>query len=316
MSKKLTWVIAHEPYHLFINAASQFSEEIFAETNGEYEIEVLGLSDWAKRQGIDISVHFKDRERVVQLVNDGTIDIATTYIETLGKIEKDLYVLGMPFLFNDDDHATDVLDGVIGESLLSKLSAKSNVQGLAFTYSGGFRIMPGSQALETFEDFYNMPVACSHSPVSFDTFKATGADPRPMAIDAVKSAITSGEVKAGSTTYARFFASGYNDVAEVINDTQHSLFLTSMITNSKLWNGMSPKTRAIFKQAALKAAKLEREESVRDNTRVQAEAAKSGIPTIIMPSNEKLKLVNATKSIYSKYYTYFSSGLLSSIERH
>lgn len=315
MSKKLTWVIAHEPYHLFINAASQFADEIFEETNGAYSIEVLGLNDWAAQKGIDISVHFKDRERVVKLVDEGVIDIATTYIETLGRIEKDLYVLGMPFLFNDDDHATDILDGTIGDALLSKLSQKSNIQGLAFTYSGGFRIMPGRKALETFSDFYNMPVACSHSPVSFDIFKATGADPKPMAIDAVKGAITRGEVEAGSTTYARFFASGYNDVAEVINDTQHSLFLTSMVTNKQLWDNMSPKTRSIFKRAALRAAKLERQESVADNTRIQKEAKEVGIETIIMPQKEKIKLVNATKSIYDKYYTYFSPGLLRSIER-
>lgn len=315
MSKKLTWVIAHEPYYLFINAASQFADEIFRETNGAYQIEVLGLDEWAARNNIDISVHFKDREKVVKLVDEGVIDIATTYIETLGRIEKDFYVLGMPFLFNDDNHATDILDGVIGNALLGKLSQNSNLQGLAFTYSGGFRIMPGKRALETFADFYEMPVACSHSPVSYDIFKATGAIPKPMAIDAVKSAITSGEVEAGSTTYARFFASGYNDVVEVINDTQHSLFLTSMVTNSKLWNEMSLKTRDIFKQAALRAAKIERQESVADNARVQAEAKLAGIETIQMPTKEKLKLVKATKSIYDKYYGYFSPGLLRSIER-
>jgi TRAP-type C4-dicarboxylate transport system substrate-binding protein len=315
MSKKLTWVIAHEPYHLFINAASQFAEEIYAETNGAYQIEVLGLNEWAARKNIDISVHFKDRERVVKLVDEGVIDIATTYIETLGRIEKDLYVLGMPYLFNDDDHATEILDGAIGDGLLERLGNKSNLQGLAFTYSGGFRIMPGTKALESLEDFYNMPVACSHSPVSYDIFKATGATPKPMAIDAVKQAITSGDVQAGSTTYARFFASGYNDVAEVINDTQHSLFLTSMVTNKQLWDSMTPKTRAIFKNAALRAAKLERQESVADNTRVQLEAAAAGIETVSMTSKEKSKLVRATRSIYDKYYTYFSPGLLSSIER-
>lgn len=315
MSKTLTWVIAHEPYHLFINAATQFSQEVYAETNGAYNIEVLGLNEWAARNNIDVAVGFKDRERVVKLVDEGVIDIATTYIETLGKIEKDLYVLGMPFLFDDDDHATSILDGDIGEALLNKLNARSNIQGLAFTYSGGFRIMPGKRVLESLEDFYNMPVACSHSPVSYDIFKATGANPVPMPIDDVKAAITNGTVEAGSTTYARFFSGGYSDVAEVINDTQHSLFLTSMVTNSMLWNEMDAKTRAIFKRAALRAAKLEREESVADNFRIQKEAKEVGIETIQMSDKEKLKLVKATKSIYDKYYTYFSSGLLRSIER-
>jgi TRAP-type C4-dicarboxylate transport system substrate-binding protein len=315
MTKKLTWVIAHEPYHLFINASKQFADEVYAETNGAYKIEVIGLHEWAKRNNIDITVHFRDRERVVKLVDEGVIDIATTYIETLGRIEKDFYVLGMPFLFNDDDHATSILDGSIGESLLDKLTTKSNLKGLAFTYSGGFRIMPGKQILERLEDFYDIPVACGYSPVSADIYKAAGANPIPMAIDDVKGAITTGQARAGETTYARFFSAGYSDVAEVINDTQHSLFLTSMVTNTKIWDEMDDKTKAIFKQAALRAAKLERQESVADNFRIQQEAKEVGIETIQMSDKEKLKLVKATKSIYGKYYTYFSSGLLRSIER-
>ena len=45
----------------------------------------------------------------------------------------------MPFLFENHEHATRVLEGEVGEFLLDKITAKGNVRGMAFTYSGGFR---------------------------------------------------------------------------------------------------------------------------------------------------------------------------------
>ena len=31
----LNWVLAHEPYHVFIKAAKSFADEVRAETNGK-----------------------------------------------------------------------------------------------------------------------------------------------------------------------------------------------------------------------------------------------------------------------------------------
>ena len=50
-----------------------------------------------------------------------------------------MLALDMPFIFEDHEHATRVLEGEVGEFLLDKITEKSNVRGMAFTYSGGFR---------------------------------------------------------------------------------------------------------------------------------------------------------------------------------
>ena len=46
MTQKITWVLAHEPYDLFLRAAEAFSKEVSEKTNGAFEIEVLGLSEY------------------------------------------------------------------------------------------------------------------------------------------------------------------------------------------------------------------------------------------------------------------------------
>ena len=323
MSQKhtLNWVLAHEPYHLFINAAKSFSEEIAAETNGEYNINVITLADWNEQAKqtipgdvtIPAPIHSVDLSRVVDYVDNGMIDIATTYSNTLGRVDKDLFSLTMPFLFNSDEHARGVLDGPIGQHLLSKLADTSNVRGLTFTYSGGFRIVPSNKAIERLEDFYKMNIGTSYNPVATETWKAVDANPVSMFIEDLEKNIANGIVEGGETTYTRFFVLGHDRQATHINANEHSIFLTTLIINKQLWESLGEKVQGVFARAALRAAQLERNESLLDNEVIRVRAAAKGIPTISMNNMERARFVSVTKGLYDKFNTYFSPGLLSQL---
>jgi TRAP-type C4-dicarboxylate transport system substrate-binding protein len=315
MSKQLTWVIAHEPYDLFLNATHHFAEQLSDRTQGRYTVRVISLSDWSNETGIEVSYKSADRHRVINLVRNGGVDIATTYVENLGTISKDFFCVGIPYLFRDDDHATRVLDGVIGRQILDGLNtADSDLVGLAFTYSGGFRVITGNRRIDRLEDFADAHVFCSKSPISVDTFTALGAIPHPDNIDFFKEALDAGEVDLGSTTYARFFSGGYNTSAQFINHTEHSLFLTSMIMNAESFKSMTPEDQEIVRTLAIECAIMERQESIADNARVQAEAAAAGIPTVFLPDSERARFIEAVQPIKEKYYDFFSPGLIQSIE--
>lgn len=312
--KKLTWVLAHEPYNLFLNAATQFSKEIEAGTNGRYSIDVIGLDEWNQRSdAAKLTTHAGDRAKVVDLVDNGTIDMATVYVNTLGNIDKNMWVLSMPFLFDGHDHAEQVIDGAIGRSLFDGLSHNSNLKGLAFTYSGGFRMIPGVTAIEGIKDFYNLTIRTGTNPVAQDTFKALGANPVGMLIDQFREAMNNQSVQAGETTYPRFFSMGHHEQAKYINHTEHSLFLTSIVMNKNMWANMSKDDQQVFADAAISAAQVERRESLADIARVQTAAAALNIPTIIMSAAERQKFIDTTKTIYSKYDTFFDNGVLGAI---
>ena len=314
-TKTINWVLAHEPYHVFIKAAKSFADEVFSETNGEYQINVITLAEWNEQAKQNVTIHSVDKERVVDLVDNGMIDIATTYANTLGKLDKDLYSLSMPFLFDSDEQARDIIDGPIGQHLLAKLSDDSNVRGLAFTYSGGFRIVPSNHAIETLENFYKMNIGCGNNPVAIETFKSVEANPVAMYIEDLEKNIAQGRVQGGETTYTRFFVLGHDKQTTHINDNEHSLFLTCLIINKQLWQSLGERVQTVFSRAALRAAQLERNDSLADNVLIQTQAAAKGIPTIRMNNMEKARFVTATKGLYSKFNTYFSPGLLSQLTK-
>ena len=309
----LNWVLAHEPYHVFIKAAKSFADEVRAETNGKYNINVISLKEWNELAQQNLTNHTTDREKIIGLVDAGTKDLATVYASTLGSIDKDMYALAMPFLFNDHEEASMIIDGAIGQHMLAKVAEHSNIRGLTFTYSGGFKIIPSKQAIETLEDFYRLNLSCSNNPVSVGTIEAVGANPVPTYIEDIAKKLASGEIVGGETTYTRYFILEQDKHTSHINDNEHSLFLTSLIINKQLWESLGREVQQVFANAAMRAAKIEREDSLADNLVVEAQAAKQGIETIKMTSKEKAKFVAATKGLYTALDSYFSPGLLSQI---
>ena len=135
---KIRWVIAHEPLSLFVRAAEDFQRFVNeAQSAEKIEVEVMTLGEYSMKYNDGVLVTKHD---LLDLMEQGKIEMSQMYTTWLAEdIEHDMLALEMPFIFEDHDHATRVLEGEVGESLLEKITEKSNVRGMAFTYSGGFR---------------------------------------------------------------------------------------------------------------------------------------------------------------------------------
>jgi TRAP-type transport system periplasmic protein len=310
--KTITWVLAHEPYDLFLRAANHFSREVAEKTNGEINIEVLGLTEYEQKYNAGQAI---DRYRLLDMVNDGSVAMSQMYTTTLGQLDKDMFVLDMPFIFRDNSHAEAVLDGAVGRQLFDSLASKTNVQGLAFTYSGGFRIIPGNEVIASLEQFKGMRVRVANCPVAEDTFRAVGADPVVIAIEKLADSLEAGAVDMGESTYPRIYSMRQNEVSTVINHTEHSLFLTGIIINKQLWASLDAETQQIFADAAISAAKIERAESLEHVESVQEQARQDGIQVAHLSADERAKFKLATEVVYDQYQDYFTSGLIEQIKR-
>ena len=198
--KTYLWVIAHEPIDLFKAAADQFSNEIAEKTHGNIKINVMTLPEYAKvyNAGKEISP-----DQFLKIVQEGKIQFSQTYTTELGRYSPDMYVLDLPFLFRSHEHAKHVLEGKVGEQLLASVTSE-HVRGLAFTYSGGYRILPSKKKIAKLEDFKGMRIRTSGSPVAQATFKALGAEPVVMGLNQIGDSMKDGDIVAGESTYARF----------------------------------------------------------------------------------------------------------------
>lgn len=310
--QKIRWVLAHEPIELFIRAAKVFAAEVEARAPGQLEIEVMTMSEYSQRYNNGVLV---TKHELVDLLDSGRIEMSQTYTITLGKINRDFFALDLPFLFRDHDHAGRVFEGSVGRGLLDSLQDSKRIKGLAFTYSGGFRIIPGNEPVAQIEDLRGMKVRTSHSPVAIDTFRAVGADVVPMELEELTEGLAQADVTIGESTYPRVYALGQNRVSKVVNHTEHSLFLTTILVGTDFWNTLSPELQAIVNDAALVAARHERELSIEDVELVQQRCEADGIEVVKMSSDEQARFAKATEIVYDKYQDYFTAGLVDQIKK-
>jgi len=313
MTTKIRWVIAHEPIGLFLKVADRFAKQVNEKTGGKFDIEVLSLSDYANKYNGGKKV---TKYHLMDMINSGQIEMSHIYTTWLGDYNKDLHALDLPFLFRDHDHADRVLEGDIGTELLAGVSKNSNIKAMSFTYSGGYRIVPANFKADTVESWEGKVVRTSRSPVAVDTFKLLGAVPREdITLEDMNEAADRGEIAAGESTYVRVFPLEHNKSFEVVNDTAHSLFLTSIIINQDFFKSLDSETQEVFALAAADAARAERRESVADIPNILAQCKAEGVEVVNMTPSEKSKFQFITSKVYDMYKDYFTPGLVPALIR-
>lgn len=288
---KLRWVMAHEPVRVFERAARHFADEVKRETNGKVEIQIIDGK--SLNSGRPLSA-----DQAFQMVKEGKIEITQTYTTYLGNHNSKFWALDLPFMFKTHQHASRVLEGPAGQQLLASLQG-SNMQGLAFTYSGGYMILPtANREIRSVDDLKGLKVRINNnSPVSAAYMKSLGAEP----------IMTSGEVTADAdgfeTTYPRFvdMAKVAQDRNKIINDTQHSLFLTAVLINKTAFEALPAAYQESVKRASKKAAELEREDSIKDSEQARAKYLEKGYKVVTVEGAQLARFKAAADPIYKKF---------------
>ena len=312
MAKKIRWVIAHEPIGLFLKVAERFSADVNAKTGGQFDIEVLSLTDYANKYNDGKKITKND---LMNLIDTGAIEMSHIYTTWLADYNQDLHALDLPFLFRDHKHADAILDGQIGAELLEGVSVKSNIKAMSFTYSGGYRIVPANFKGDSVAAWKGMRVRTSRSPVAVDTFKLLGAEPHEgIALEEMNEAADKNIIDAGESTYVRVFPLQQNKSFKYVNDTAHSLFLTSIIVNQDFFKSLDAETQQIMATAAKAAAKQERRESVADVPNIIAECDAQGVEVVRMSDAELAKFKEITAEVYNKYQDFFANNLVKKIQ--
>jgi TRAP-type C4-dicarboxylate transport system substrate-binding protein len=311
-TKHVKWVIAHEPIGLFLKVAERFAKEVNEKTDGAFDIEVLSLSDYAEKYNDGKKVTKYD---LMDLINTGKIEMSHIYTTWLGDYNKDLHAFDLPFLFKDHEHADRVLEGEVGTELLAGVSKNSNIKAMSFTYSGGYRIVPSTFAANTVDAWKGKVVRTSRSPVAVETFKALGSIPREdITLEEMNQYADKGEIAAGESTYVRVFPLDQYKSFKIVNETSHSLFLTSIIVNQDFFKQFDKKTQKIMTTAAFNAARQERKESVADIPNILEQCKQNDIQVVKMSEEEESKFREITSTVYDKFQDYFSPGLVEKIK--
>jgi TRAP-type C4-dicarboxylate transport system substrate-binding protein len=312
---KLKWVIAHEPAYLFYRVAEDFKNIVNSKTSSfKIDIEILRHTEYNERYNPTVEI---GRNNLWKALQDNTVQFAQMTTSSLGRqFNREMQVYDMPYIFDNHEHAAEILEGEIGEQILNSFEPESKLKGLAYTYSGGFRLMPVKDSVVNLTELAGQPVRSGWSEIAQDTIRAFGMNPIPTEIEQVTSTVKRGEAVAAEHVAQRLLPDNCQEWTDTIIDTEHSLFLTSIVVNRDWWNSLDSELQEIFSSAALEAARNERELSIRDGIDSIEKMKKLGVKYVTLDKEQRSQLVEKTKSVYEKYQRgYFSENLIEKIKK-
>ena len=317
MSKttKIRWVIAHEPLSLFVRAAQDFEKEINAQQSAEkIEIEVMTLNEYSVKYNDGIVVTKHD---LLDLMESGKIEMSQMYTTWLAEhYEHDFLAFEMPYIFNNHDHASRVLEGEVGETLLAKLTDNSNVRGLAYTYSGGFRCLGVNKPVSTLADLTGEKLRSNRNPVGQAVIRTmSGVEPFVCETEEAREHVANGNCNGNDTVYSRIYPLNQNDVIQSVVDSKHSLFLTTMIIGDRFWDSLSTEVKAVIKTAAIQAGRNERQTTIVDGIQARDRLISEGKTVYEPTAQETSDMKNKMQSVYAEFESTFADNLIQRIRK-
>jgi tripartite ATP-independent transporter DctP family solute receptor len=292
---KLGHAVAPEhPYHL---GAIRYSELIAQRTQNKVKIDVYP------------STQLGNERDMVEGLQLGTIDLVVTSTGPLGGFVPRMFVVDLPFLFRDREHAYKVLDGPIGRELLDAFSAKG-MRGLAF-WENGFRQMTNSvRRIEKPEDLKGIKIRTMENKVHLSAFRAFGASPTPMAWSEVYTALQQKTIDAQENPIAIIYFQKIYEVQKYLALTGHFYSPTPLLMSLKAFDNLPKNIQKIMLDTATECATYERN-LLRDNEANQLAEIKAKGMQVTLPNKKPFQA--AAAPVYKEFETQFGKETIDRI---
>lgn len=311
---KIKWVIAHEPAYLFLRVAEDFQRIVNQKSKDvQIDIEILTAEEYnTKYQPAEPA----SRQNLDKLVRDNTVQITQMITSVLAKkFNPQMHAFDMPYIFRDHDHAQRVIEGNVGTKLLNSFPTESKLKGLAYTYSGGFRLLTLKDKVKSLAEIEGSSIRSGYAPQAQDTLVSFGVKPVAGELEEIKNLINSNTTVGAEYVSQRILPDGQDEWINTVINTEHSLFMTNILVNTDWWNSLPVDVQQIFEDAALESARNERELSVKDGKQSLETLKSQGVNVIELTAEEKEELKSRSAWIYEKYDdNYFEPGLIKTIK--
>jgi TRAP-type transport system periplasmic protein len=282
-------------------AIDAFARELEQRTQGRYKVQnFYSAALGAERESVE----------GVQL---GTLDLTLTSTGPLPNFVPELAILDIPFLFRDYAHARAVLDGPIGQDLLTKFPAKGIVA-LAWA-ENGFRHMTNSKrAVSTPDDLKGLKMRTMENPIHIQAYRQFGILPTPMAFTEVFTALQQGTVDGQENPLSVITSAKLDQVQKYLTLTGHVYSPAVILMNKSKYDALSAADKQAFADAAREAVKANRARIDDDERKAVADLRARGMT--VAENVDKAKFQAQLAPVYAEFGKRFGQENIDRIRNY
>jgi len=238
--------------------------------------------------------------QVTSALQGGTIEFVVPQTTTLTGMVKEFEILDFPFLFSNEMEAEKILDGAVGQQLLAKLPAKGLV-GLGYWENGFFNATNSKHPITRLEDFQGLKFRAIQAKISQETLKALGANPVPLSVPELYTALETRTVDGQGTPTAVIAALKLNEVQKYLSLTRHSYGAFIPLVSKKFWDKLAAGDRKILQEAAFETRAYQRGVARAQAKSAQEAMAAKGMLVNEISAGERARMRERVKPVWEMF---------------
>lgn len=223
-------------------AVEMFGKKLEQQTNGRIKLQMFPGA-----------VLGQEKEAVEQ-TQLGAIQIARISLGVIGPIVPEVNVFNMPFVFRDITHMRKVIDGPVGDELLTKVSnSPAKLVALAWM-DGGARSLYTKKPVRKPDDLKGQKIRMMGNPLFVDTMNAMGGNGISMAYGEVFTALQTGVIDGAENNPPSMFTSNhYTAGAKYYTQTNHLIIPEILVMSKVAFDKLGKEDQALVKKLGREA---------------------------------------------------------------
>ena len=279
-------------------AIDTFAKEVERRTNGRYKVQTFySGSLGGERESIE----------AVQL---STQELTFSSSGPVPNFVPEARILDIPFLFRDKAHARAVLDGPIGQEMLTKFDAKG-FKALAWGENGIRHMTNSKRAVNAPDDLKGLKMRTMENPVHVAAYKGLGIVTTPMAFPEVFTALQQGTVDGQENPLSVIMAAKFDQVQKHLSLTGHVYSPGIFLMSKPVFDKLSAADKQAFLDAAKEGVKANRARVDEDDAKGVAELRAKGMT--VVENVDKAKFVSTLTPVNAEFEKQFGKANIDKI---
>ncbi|WP_234568016.1 TRAP transporter substrate-binding protein [Rhodohalobacter sp. 614A] len=186
---------------------------------------------------------------LIELLQIGSLGITKVSAAVLENFTPKARVFSLPYLFRDDAHMYNVLDGEIGRELLLE-PQHAWLRGLTYYDAGKRSFYTKDRPIETPEDLEGLKIRVLESQMAISMVNELGGSPTPISWGELYSALQQGIVDAAENNPPSFHTSRHYEVCKYYSLDEHTAIPDVLLIGTNVWNDLTENQKKWLQEAA------------------------------------------------------------------
>jgi C4-dicarboxylate-binding protein DctP len=232
-----------QPKHV---AALAFKEYVEKATNGSIKVEIYPAGQFGKDQP------------TMEAVKLGTLEMVVAHDGAIATVYKPIGVLGIPFLYDNHEHAWRVYDSSWKNELSDDMIKKANMRMLGLADNGVRHFTNSLRPIQSPADMKGMKIRIQPSPVYKTLVESLGASPSAIPWGELPTALQQKVVDGQENGVTNILAASLYQSQKYATLDGHVWSIHAYLMNERFYQGLTPTEKKAVDEGAQKAIAIHR----------------------------------------------------------